>query len=263
MTADHRDDAELFRSLLIEDAKSRSGEHPDLDTLVDYLTDSLGAKAEDGVRDHLAACRPCTTALLDVEPLVTPEAATPGVADLQLESAWKDFASRLPRAADYRARTAPIWSGVLAASLVLAVVGLSIWVGRLRSSEIALERQLAQLSEPQANLPIFYLDGLTRGIGAEQTEIEVPAEANFLVLIFASGEILPDRFYQVRFLDPSGSEVFRSDDLQLSESGGLRLGLSKQMLPEGEYRIQVRTTSDGDERVIEEYRRTISYPLGP
>lgn len=262
MTADHQDDPALFRSLLIEDARSRGGDHPDLDTLTDYLTDSLEPAEDERVRDHLAACKPCATAVLDLEPLAAPDAAHDGVADLQLEAAWRDLQNRIPTTKESvlveRAR-AGAWPRALAASLLLAVVGLSVWVGNLRGTGADLRDQVARLSQPQGNLPVFYLDELSRSSDQEVEEIQIPAKSGFFALIFASGQLDPEASYELRFLSTAGEEVLRSGDLRVSEAGGLRLGLATGKLEEGEYSIELRAATDSDSPLIEEYRRRITY----
>lgn len=264
MTTDHQDDSEVFRAILIEDALERAGDHPELDELVDYLTDALQPDADERVRDHLAACRECATAVLDLDPLVKPDAAPEGVSNLGLEAAWRGLQSRI-RAAETSSRAPGVsrWPVALAASLLVAVVGLSVWVNQLQRSTADLEQQVAQLSRPQVNLPLFYVDELTRSSRRDLIEIEVPPAASYFVLIFASPDLGTHENYEVRFLDTEGKDVFRSGDLQLSDSGGLRLGLPRGLLPEGEYLIRLRAADGTGQQSIEEYRRRISYPDGP
>lgn len=254
MTTDHRDDTAAFRALLIEDAKRRAGPHPDLDTLVDYATDRLDEEQDERVRDHLAACRDCGTLVLDLEPLANPDAPTEGVADLELEVAWKDLRSRM-EASTRAGRPAPAarWPMALAASLLVAVVGLSTWV-------VQLQEQVADFSRPQANLPVFYVDELTRSSGSDVAEVSVPSGASYFVLIFASAELGAHESYALAFVDAAGREVLRSSGLQLSESGGLRIGLPRDLLPAGDYLIRLSAIDGDRERALEEYRRRIDYP---
>ena len=245
---------------MIEDALERAGEHPELDTLVDYLSDTLDEDQDERMRDHLAACKQCGAKVLDLEPLVNPEAPPEGVADLALEVAWKDLKSRMqvaqaPRSAPGAAR----WPMALAASMLVGVVGLSVWVTELRRSTGQLREQVAGLSRPQVNLPLFYVDELTRSSTNEATPVEVPAEAMYFVLIFSSAEFGGYDSFELDFTDAEGREVLRSTGLELSESGGLRLGLSRDVLPADEYRIRLSALDGGEPRVLEEYRRRISY----
>ncbi len=273
MTTDHRaqrDDSEVFRAVLIEDARKRAGDHPALDTLVDYLTDVLEPEADERVLDHLAACRECVTVVLDLEPLVTPDEVPEGVADLELEAAWRDLQARIqapnrledsgPGSRPFRA---PRWTAALAASLVLAVVGLSAWVSLLQRSSVDLRQQVAELSRPQVNVPVFYVDELTRGSKQGVIEVEVPPEASYFVLIFASAEFGDYDTYEIEFFNADGEEELRTTGLKVSDSGGLRLGLSRGVLPGGEYLIRLHAR-DGEELIqLDEFRRRISYPGRP
>ena len=252
MTTDHRaqraprDDSEVFRAVLIEDARKRAGDHPAIDTLVDYLTDVLEPEADEKVLDHLAACRECVTVVLDLEPLVTPDAAPEGVADLELEAAWRDLQARIKapnRLEDSgpgsRPLRAPRWTAALAASLLLAVVGLSSWVYLLQRSSVGLRHQVARLSRPQVNPPIVYLDEITRSEPAGAVA-ELASDQPFVLLIVIPGT--PEVFssYEALLTDDQGGIVWRGAGLELSEEGTLRMRLPRELLPAGDYRVQIQ-----------------------
>lgn len=260
MTTDHRDDSAALRAALIADAQERAGEHPDLDTLVDYLAEGLDPEAEEGVRDHLAACRDCIDVVLDLEPLSTPDKAPGAVADLEIESAYRELQSRLGTPKTPSRLPSYPWALPLAASLLVATVGMSIWVGHLTQTRADLRRQVAHLSQPQVNVPVFYLDELTRSSESEVSEIEVPSGAGSFVLMVSSSELDQQREYELAFFDAEGREFLRTTGLTVSDSGGLRLGLSQSVLPPGDYRIELRAAGDGESTRVDEFRRQIRYP---
>ncbi|MCP4898324.1 MAG: hypothetical protein GY906_15225 [bacterium] len=264
MTTNHKNDSEVFRAVLIEEVRARGGDHPEINTLVDYLTGALDPKADGRVQDHLAACHECATKVLDLEPLVEPDAVPEGVADLELETAWRDLRSRIRASENVRRSTvARRWSTALAASLLVATAGLSVWVSQLQQATTDLRQQIVEFSKPQVNLPVFYVDELTRSSNRGLVAIEVPLEASYFVLIFSSAEVGSYEHYELVFANSEGTEVMRSGGLKESDSGGLRLGLARGALPAGDYLIRLEAQDDGVSLHLDEYRRRISYAQGP
>jgi hypothetical protein len=258
MTKNPKADSEVLRQVLIEEAKQRAGEHPALDILVEYLAGELDSKEDDLIQDHLAGCRGCVSQLLDIEPLLVPDEASGDVADLELEAAWRELRSRTAASADRPPSRTLRWPEVIAASLLAVTVGSSLWVTQLRRTTSDLRRQVAELSGPQINLPVFYLDELTRGPGREPEAIELPSRASYFVLIFASAGIGAFDDYEVRFFDSSGAEALRVGGLEADAGGGVRLGLSRDTLPEGDYLIRLLALDGGRWRPLDEYRRRVS-----
>lgn len=258
MTKDPMADSEVFRQVLIEDAKERAGEHPELDTLIEYLADELDPEAQDRVQEHLAGCRSCTQKLLDLEPLVIPDAIPEGVADLQLEAAWRDFQSRA-QAPEPVSRSAffPRWPAALAASLLVAVVGLSAWVNQLQRTTVDLRRQVAELSQPQVNPPIVYLDEVTRSEPSGAVA-ELPSDQSFVLLIVIPSAPEAYSSFEALLTDSTGDEVWSGEGLELSEEGTLRLRLPRDLLPAGDYQVVIRgVAGDQREKVIESSLRVL------
>jgi hypothetical protein len=77
-----------------------------------------------------------------------------GPADLAARAGWRDFQSRLPASAP-RPRHLPAWLPAIAASLLIATIGLSGWVWRLQGA----------LRQPVANVPSLEL--ISEGRGTE------------------------------------------------------------------------------------------------
>lgn len=247
MRTDHKSDSEVFRAVLIEDARARAGEHPELDALVDYLADALDSDSNERIRDHLVACPDCATAVLDLETLMQPDApAQDRVADLGIESAWRALEPRLADSLEAEMSKAGAgahggsrWPMALAASLLVATVGLSVWVSQLLESKADLSEQVAGLSAPQVNPPIVYLDGVTRSEPGARVVTFSPQQPFALLIAIPSA---PELFssYEAVLTDSADTVVWSGNGLELSEESTLRLWLPRVLLPEGDYEIRIR-----------------------
>ena len=253
-----RGEQEALRALLGEAARAGAGAHLELDLLVAYSGGELDDEADRRVRDHLTGCRRCGERLLELIPLMRPDPApADGVADLEIEAAWRRL--RVPDGGVRAARSGWL-PRALAAALALAAVILGLWALRLRHANTDLRRQVAGLSAPVANMPHLYLDGVTRGEEPAPGLFEVPASAGYFGVFIAVSDPLPADRYEVRFVDAAGREVLTVGGLVVSESGSLRLGLPRGLLPAGNYRVRLRGLTGGVWRPVTEYRLTLGYP---
>ena len=250
--------SDALRAVLHEEARARAGPHPEMEDLADYLGGALDGEAEERLRDHLVGCRECADRVLEMRPLMQPdERPEPGVADLEIEAAWRRLQDRT--AAD-RAVAGPSRAlRALAASLAVAALALGLWVGRLQQINQALRSRVAEASAPVPNLPAFYLNGATRAADAVDRTLDVPRAAPSFALFFSIAEAEADGEYGVRFFDPGGGLVLESDGLVMSDSGGLRLGLPRDLLPAGVYRVVLRARRGGEWEVQREYQLKIDY----
>ncbi len=158
-------DSPALAAMLAEAAASRVGDHPEVEELARYFDDALPPEAEARVQDHLVACRTCTRTLLDLEPLMSPGPRTAeGVADLEVAAAWRELKARAgetearsPRVASQR------WLAAVAASFLVATLGLSAWVAQLRGT-------VSELSTPQSNFEILYFES-TRSLDEDVLQV--------------------------------------------------------------------------------------------
>jgi hypothetical protein len=253
MTTERTNDSHVFKDVLIEDARARAGDHPGLDALVDYFAGGRDPESEDRIRDHFAGCPECAAKALDIQILMEPDGAgQSGVADLEIESAWRALQSRLQtpvgfeESIDSRPRGAGRWPMALAASLLVATVGLSVWVSSLLDSKAELRGQVAELSEPRVNPPIVYLDGITRSEPAGSLVTFAPGQPFALLIAIPS---TPDFYssYEAVLSDDAGAIVWSGEGLELSEESTLRLWLPRTLLAEGSYELRIRGL--GEDRV--------------
>lgn len=253
-------DSDTLRAILSLEADERRGGHLQVEQLASYDAGALDAASEETVREHLSCCRKCADRLLDLAPLIRPEAPRiEGVADLEIELAWREFRARSA------SRTESAWNGrrsplvALAASLAVAALALAIWGVRLRQANAVLERTVADATAPVVNMPQLFLDEPFRGEEASDRLFEVPETASHFVVYLAVVDPLPADEYEVRFVDASGREALSVDGLVMSGGGSLRLGLPRGLLPEGDYLIRVRGLWDGEWRPVAEHRRTLKH----
>jgi hypothetical protein len=244
-----------MREAMAELAAARGpATHPDPDELAAYHAAELPPERERRIQDHLAACRECAGLLLDLDGLADPEtAAGSGLAGK--EAVWqrlrqeiqpapgKDVFGAAPVTPIRRAGvSSPRWLHALAASLLIATVGLSLWVAALR-------RTVDELSRPQPNAPLLDLySGVARGEGSGRPALTVPADARLFTLILNPAGRRSTR-YRVVIERAAGGEVW-SGELEPNPFGSLSLTLSRRALGPGDYRI--RLLAEGGE-LIEEY----------
>ncbi|MDY7091519.1 MAG: zf-HC2 domain-containing protein [Acidobacteriota bacterium] len=272
-------DLETLLAELIEASPGGQPPHPEPALLLRYWDQELDPEEAAAVREHLVACRACTAALVDLEALeelkgpasdseepADYSTADHATADYATAAAWRDLRARLaeeedsseaPAAAsapspsrnrppaDGRARA---WIPRLAAVLAAAVVGLGIWVAQLSEQEQTLEDQVADLSAPQANPAVLYLDALTRNEDA--TPPTLPASRRAMVFLTPPVEPAASS-YRVEIHDAEGTPWLTLDDLELQELGALRLSFIPQPPSLGEHRL--RLYAKGEEEPLATY----------
>ncbi|HEX9943142.1 MAG TPA: zf-HC2 domain-containing protein [Thermoanaerobaculia bacterium] len=237
---------------LAELAAARGSEpHPDPDELAAYHAGELSPERESRIQDHLAACRECAALLLDLDSLADPGFGA-GSGAAGKEDVWQRLRDEAPMRKEgtasapvvpFRRRTVPSsprWLQTLAAALLVATVGLSLWVSSLR-------RTVQELSQPQP-APVLVLSGAVRGEGSGRIGYSVPATA-FATLILIPPPPRSTR-YRVVIERSSGEEVWSRGGLAPDENGYLGLKVSPRAMGPGDYRV--RLLGPGGEP-IEEY----------
>jgi hypothetical protein len=228
--------------------------HPELDELAAYSAAELAPERQAEIEDHLVACRDCAATLLELAPFAA--AAAPAEeesnapADFATAAAWRALRGQLPAPREETAAVAPRrWGGafaVLAAALLVATVALSLWTARLTTATGELRRQLAQATAPRPDVPLVYLDALTRDEGGGAAEVGALPEDGFFVLVLTPGDPRPGARWNLEIVDPAGQPVWASPEpLTANGYGTVRLGLSRATLPAGRY--EVRLTAAGGE----------------
>lgn len=237
-------DARMLAAVLAEEARTGDA-HPELDDLVDYHAGRLEPEDEERVRDHLVGCRACARALIELEPLVEPEAVDLKVVDLEARVALRELERRV--AGERRGAIPALVYGTAAACLV-AAAGLALWVVDLRR----------ELNRPRINVAVEYLDA------AELRDVATPAyqlpggQTAWVLGLFPEDPLrrLPE--YEVVLLDGAGREIWRERGLVLNDADAVTLLIPRRWIaPAKPYRIELYGLDDG--RTLEG-----AYPLrGP
>ncbi|HWM92510.1 MAG TPA: zf-HC2 domain-containing protein [Thermoanaerobaculia bacterium] len=239
----------------IEGLLDKPDTHPDADELVAYHEGTLSPGDEQRVQDHLVACRECAALLADLEGLGDPDfGIEEDVPDNAKEIVWEKVREGIRKEPapgkvvpfQRRARN-PIWIQALAASLLIATLGLSVWVANLRG-------RVEELSSPQLNAPILdlYPAGSTRGAGPG-LQI-VPADARLFTVVLNTVGRPAFQEYEVEIVDGGGDEVWRDGGLKPNQYGSFSLTLSRDLLGPGEFRVRlVGVDPGGGREMVEEY----------
>src|SRR5947199_4482567 len=167
------------------EARQTLGPHPPPEELLGYHAGTWRGEAREQVQGHLALCPDCARAVLDLAafPRLEPVHPEDEPDDAAVAAEWRRFRARaraepLPRLALARLTTSGVAWG-LAASLLLATVGLSVWISRLRG----------ELSRPRADIRLV---DLVPGDTAERStapaaEVHVPPATDRIVFILNLG----------------------------------------------------------------------------
>lgn len=257
---DSTDDARVLPDLLRDEARrtdgggsGSGGDHLDPDTLVAYHAGSLKDDEAARTRSHLVSCRVCSGLLLDLDqPFeAAPETTSQEVADFERTVVWKALHDTLEprRPATEHAAAQPSdahrWRAwAFAAALLLAAAGLGWTAFQLDRTVRGLERQIAVLETPVADVPILYLDAATRD--AEDDARTVPAGAPVFVLVLTPDE--PEAFerYQVTIEAADGVRLELAD-LPLSDYGTLRVAVPRGALGPGPFDVTLSGTVRGEQ----------------
>jgi hypothetical protein len=137
----------------------------------------------------------------------------------------------------------------LAAVFAAATLGLSVWVGLLL-------QEVERLKEPVFDAPsgLVRLGGELRG----DSDVEVPAGADHLQLIFVPDPTMAAGEGRLEFLDANGTLIWSSGPVE-STAEDFTLQFRREQLPDGEYRVRLYRGTGPEERlVIEETVRIVT-----
>lgn len=238
--------------------------HPDLDRWIAYRAGDLVDDEQSVLQDHLAACSDCTRLILDLESFAGSTSADrqqagAGFSEIEKAAVWRMLRPQVAANEDQRP-TRQRWQmpATLAASLLLAAFGLGLW---LQQQELTgLRQQIAELSKPQANLPIYDLvpDVTVRGESApggtpELNSLTLPRGVASYALILNRTEIGEPGKYRAEIL-AEGEPVLTIEDLESDELGIFTLRLPPvDALAEGDYVLRLYGLEDGREAALEDY----------
>jgi hypothetical protein len=173
----------VLRELAAEDSAD-VGPHVGLKRLTAYRQGTLPAGERDALQEHLSLCSRCTSLFRELREFETAstETAPSGLQPLQ-EEAWAALVRHLPRLASKpptirpiaggrrapKARRAPRFLYAAAASVALAVAGLSLWAVVTAQQE---DRRVARL-EQRLEAREESLDAIRRSLAETERQLGV------------------------------------------------------------------------------------------
>lgn len=244
------------------------------------------------VADHLSACADCAQEYQMIRSLrsLSPEVAGTG------PGTQPPLIRELPRAVPGKHHSIQWWQPApilwpIAASLLIAAVGLGVWMIPLRQENrrlaAALEardraiaearRQLDQyatqtaelrrdvdlFSQPQLNAPIIDLDpnDSARGSSTQPPRtVFIPATANVFTLVLNMGASQPSfSDYALEIVGPNGEAIWTGQGLQKSALDTFRVAIPRKLVPAGRYGIKLYGLRGDRRNLIEDYRMRIQY----
>ena len=220
--------------------------HPDLDRWIAYHAGDLAGDQETELQGHLVACRDCTTLVLDLDAFTAPASARAATSDIEMVAAWRALR---PRLATRRLAVSRRWGvpATLAASFMIGALGLGLWTATRETRE--LRQEVAELSRPQANAPVHDLfpGAVERGGRSAGSELKVPAGSTTFTLILNLVELPDHAAYRVEIEDTEGRPALEIPNLEMDSLGLITLGLARQTLPAGNYRIRLLGINDASD----------------
>lgn len=234
-------------------------DHPTIDELIAYRGGELAEAETDRLQEHLAHCRSCLDRLAELEGFVEAGKQGPSeVASLEEASAWRALEEH---------RTAPRHTApgrnaalALAASFLVAAIGLGLWAMQQRIETAQLREQLAELSRPQPAIRVVDLFSeahVRSGEGTEPTPVDLTAVEHLTVILHPPPEMPDFARYEAVIADPAGNERWRGR-LYRDGFGDLVLGLPRPFVDARSHRIDLYGIG-GDDR--QHRRHLATFPL--
>lgn len=246
-------------------SRRRTGqEHPSPEDIAAYQEQRLEGESYEEVRQHLLDCVDCMVIWRGLRQLAE-EPPTPA-ASSEFERALfrRSLETRLAAEGDAPEQNAPpatvqasphrppgtFFPKALAAALLAAVLGLSLW-------NLEQRRTLDLLSAPQGNVTAHYLTPASaqRSPGTNPTPQVIASDTGSLLQITPPPDgagSTPPPTYTLRILDLDDQPIWRQTGNQTDGFGGLTIYLPPGALEPGSYRLQLAV--DGEVETLDEYR---------
>lgn len=221
--------------------------HPEPETLAAYHAGELPEGEAQRLQDHLLSCRDCAALLLDLDGLADPGFGASSLSTADQEALWGRIAGEIqgekapalapvaplrhPSRPSRSAAPQPRWLQALAAALLVATVGLSLWV-------VSLRRSVDSLGRPEPNAPVIDLySGTSRSAGSPRPGATIPRGFRFFTVILHPPQARSTSRYRVEIDRAGGGTVWSRDGVAPDPLGPLPLTLTRSLLGPGEYRI--------------------------
>lgn len=264
------------------------GRHPSDDELEAYEAGELAGEDQRRVENHLVGCAECATLVLELSRLepkelgaedpvseheierslrrlrLSAEVALPAAErspDPAVERRLKEMVREpdpshprdLAYAVVHRWRMPAPYMAV-AASLMVAVIGLAAWVVNLRS----------QRGGPEVN-PFFsnLSDSGRRGSAEDAELVEVPAGSNTVTLILFASKLGEENaaYSDFRIEVAGAGRTWSRNGVVVVGFNSFTVSLPRKEFPAGAYTIRILGSRNGQEELVAEYTVRLRYSL--
>jgi hypothetical protein len=232
-----------------ESTSSSLAVHPDPETLFDYLAGQVPSDEADRLREHFASCPDCCGVLLAVESYEG-LAEELGIEAGEQATVWSRIEERIAPGASVRMprhRRSAFLPWALAASLLLASVGLSFRVA-------SLQGRVVGLSSPSTAAVIDLLPEGEVLRGGPADAVKLPRDSSNVVLILNTFETRPFSAHKVVLKDGERI-VWIYPDLRPNHDGYFALTVPQAWcsISTGRLQIELYGQADGQEELIGTY----------
>ncbi|HEV7509045.1 MAG TPA: zf-HC2 domain-containing protein [Thermoanaerobaculia bacterium] len=239
--------------------------HPKPETLAAYHAGELPDGEAQPLQEHLLACRECAALLLDLDSLADPGFGAGSLSAADQEALWGRIEGKIqeeepalvpviPLRRPSRFSPQPRWLQALAAALLVATVGLSVWV-------VSLRRTVESLNRPEPNAPVIDLySGTSRSAGSPQPVAIVPSDFRFFTVILHPPHSRSTNRYRVEIARAGGGSVWSRDGVAPDPLGPLPLTLTRSLIGPGEYRIRLFEETGNPKEPLVDYGLRVEGP---
>jgi len=244
------------------EAERAGAAHPPIDVLVAYHAGDQAEPEVEAVREHLSRCETCRNAVLDWSdfPNDEPEDVALRARDEELEAGWRRIAERIAPSADGivvpfdvpmppKARPARAPRLLLAASMTLAAIGLSFWLGG-RSA-----------AGPRAN--IWSVDLQPAGsdtVRSTAVELTVPDGMASVLFYLNGAKVAGQSGFEAELRTADGRSLQRWANLVPADEGNFTVALPRRDLEPGIYQLVLFGTANGHAEELAAYDLRIARP---
>lgn len=241
---------------LVDATRPEPADHPSPEHWIAYHRGELAPDEEARLQEHLVRCRDCFDLAQAADAFAGPEEEPGAGEELAVAALWRELRPQLrppdPQPADARGGRVqaisdrrPARSGrwlqpsyALAASLLVALVGMTAW-------NLQLQGRVAALRAPQSDVRIVEFAGGERLPGA--AAVTLAAGSGPWLLMFHPTDELP--LYRLTVRDAATGREVRAKELPPDDDFALSLYLPEG-LPAGRYRLEL---ADGAGNVLEPF----------
>ena len=241
-------------------------EHPHRNRLVLFHEGKLTPEEVETIQDHLALCPACTKTVLEYASFSDLSQQTDGsVPDEGMHGEWHRFKATLekekkPKDLKYSIVKFPLVNkkqlgSVLAAALLVIVVGLSVWINMLN-------QKLSHLSQPNfsdmlVDLAPGGMELVQRGEIPDQKVLFYSKTGNMLLLLNRA-EPWPPTDIRITILSEAGEALWKSDSQIAGSTSTFTLSIPRNFLRPGQYKIRLESTKS-EVNMIETYVFFVEY----